>query len=312
MLESGVSKSVTEAPPQHENSQVIASNNNPQNQTDPGFPRNYDILRVEGDGENPKFDDHNAEELMVAFEYNGSFLDCDDDLELDDENQVSPEEDNYQNKVQISELTWDSEYDGEVSKGQDFPLIPSPLLNTPPYEYLFLTKENEAKLRIFLNPKLDKVFHEELLKLQKQDELQSTVGSQELDQASSATSNPQGKTLMQPTHLDLHNQNHLMNTSITSGHDVTETSSGANVINCFDPSDVDLELKKVFMDKPPLTHRIVRRKSRKERGSSVPGIDSYYGTKDLSKVGHASYFIPNLTESERKGKFPVLVFNYCC
>lgn len=73
------------------------------------------------------------------------------------------------------------------------------------------------------------------------------------------------------------------------------------VIHCFDESEMNLELQKIFLEKAPICHEIVRRKPRLERGSSVPAVDSYYGTKDLDRVGHASYFIPCLTPSERVG-----------
>jgi hypothetical protein len=141
---------------------------------------------------------------------------------------------------------------------ESLPLIQSPYVTTPPYEYIVLTEENEKRFRIFVNPKVDLVFRAELLKNK------SETGS--------------------PCILPL-----------------PHTSSDATIIHCFDPSDVDVELKKIFKKDPPVTlKKIIRRKSRLERGSSVPAIDSYYGTQDLDKVGHASYFIPDLSPSERK------------
>ena len=68
---------------------------------------------------------------------------------------------------------------------------------------------------------------------------------------------------------------------------------------CFEHSETDLELQRLFTCTPPVSHTL-HLQPRREQGSSVPRIDSFYGTKDLRRFGHASYFIPELSASERK------------
>lgn len=236
------------------------------------------------------------EEFIVAYESKGDFPNCDEDLSLPS---LPEDEDDCQARPSISipEDGWGNE---SKTPEEQFPLIPSPVLNTPPYEYIFLTKKNEAKYRIFLNQKLNKVFQEELKKLKRLDEEMNEQESDPfilelVDDNISQQSNYWH--VGSPRHLGQWVSSSSANTDILN----SSLSMPNNVIHCFDPSDVDLDLKKIFTEKPPITHRIVRRKSRKERGSSVAAVDSYYGTHDLNKVGHASYFIPTLTESERKG-----------
>lgn len=251
---------------------------------------------------------HNSEDedFIVAYECKGTFPYCDEDLATPSLS-ADEEGDIERPKIIINDGLWEDDEFSEIDEVETFPLIPSPVLNTPPYEYIFLTKTNEAKYRIFLNQKLNKVFQEEILKLKIREEEQLQEQNNVVFDDEGEDNDvvlQQGDTIEKQTsptnHMDLHNQNHIVNCS--SINEVTNNlSSTCNVIHCFDPSDVDLELKKIFMEKPPITHKIVRRKSRRERGSSVPAVDSYYGTKDLNKVGHASYFIPTLTESERKG-----------
>lgn len=246
---------------------------------------------------------HPNDEVIVAYEYKGAFPSCDEDLSPrsiseDDLQQPRP-------RIIIDDGTWNEDEDGD-NHSEILPLIPSPVLNTPPYEYIFLTKSNEAKYRIFLNQKLDKVFQEEIHKLQVREEQLQKGQSQyvfedveDLEENQVLYENEKNKA-GHAHKLDIHNKNHVHNTPSVN-NDINGCNSASNVIHCFDPSEVDLELKKIFIDKPPITHKIVRRRSRRQRGSSVPAVDSYYGTKDLNKVGHASYFIPTLTESERKG-----------
>lgn len=254
-------------------------------------------------------DNSTDEDFIVAYECKGNFPFCDEDLATPSLS-ADEEGDIERPKIIINDGLWEDEEYSENDEMETFPLIPSPVLNTPPYEYIFLTKTNEAKYRIFLNQKLNKVFQEEILKLKIHEEQQMVQEQSQIvfDDEDEGEDNDlvleqgdtAGKETLQTNHLDLHNQNHIVNSS--SINEVTNNlSSTCNVIHCFDPSDVDLDLKKIFMEKPPITHRIVRRKLRRDRGSSVPAVDSYYGTKDLNKVGHASYFIPTLTESERKG-----------
>ncbi|ODM97267.1 hypothetical protein Ocin01_09414 [Orchesella cincta] len=254
-------------------------------------------LRDYGIGD--QYKNEKEDEFEVAYEYRGDFPNCDEDLSLaensencclgsDDQNQIP-----RQRKQRF--LEFEDGYDSDAL--EEFPLIPSPVLNTPPYEYIFLTKENEAKVRIFLNPKLNQVFQEELTKLQKSEEHEQFLEDVNINNQQQYQVGMVENSLA--NHMDINNRNHLIN-NCSSLNEIKNTISGSNVIHCFDPSDVDLELKKIFMEKPPITHRIIRRKSRRERGSSVPAVDSYYGTGDLNKVGHASYFIPGLTNSERK------------
>jgi hypothetical protein len=166
----------------------------------------------------------------------------------------------------------------------DLPLTQSPLVTTPPYEYIMLSKGNEHKFRIFLNPRVNQIF---------QDELAKSIASEEF----------QCDELIKPNSVEGDNDvNACMSDHIAVSRSLLRAVRSEPTIHCFDPSEVDVELKQLFLIHPPVINKIVRKKSRKERGSSVPAVDSYYGTKDLEKVGHASYFIPELTISERKCK----------
>jgi len=157
--------------------------------------------------------------------------------------------------------------------------VQSPLVPTPPYEYLILPPGHENKFRIYLNPKINKSFFEILHKQSQQ---------QEEDPSKDAISLPPSTI---PSQVSSTHPKHRLPLATSS------------IVTCFDPSEVDMELKQLLLLAPPVTNTFVRKRPRTERGSSVPAIDSYYGCDDLEKVGHASYFIPLLTPSERKGRY---------